>query len=92
VLTNPLPVETHISVRETARRIGVKVATLRTWRCKGRGPHGYVKLSSTHGVYRESSVAAWMKENGLLATAEPVPKVAVGAPKSQTVSGDSEVL
>lgn len=89
MLTNPVPVENHLSVRETARRLGVKVSTLRTWRCKGRGPLGYKKLSSTHGVYSESSVTAWMTEKGLMGTALPSASGPKGVTEAATTNPEA---
>jgi transposase-like protein len=57
-------VETNLSVKETARAIGVTTGTLRKWRCQGKGPKGYFKLSKMRGVYPVTSPLKTDPERG----------------------------
>ena len=41
---------------KVAKRFGVKTATLRKWRQKGKGPQGWVYLAETRVIYPESEV------------------------------------
>ena len=56
--------ETNLSVKETARAIGVTTGTLRKWRCQGKGPKGYFKLSKMRGVYPVTSPLKTDPERG----------------------------
>ncbi len=42
----------RISSAEAAKRIGIKTQTLAKWRWQGRGPGGWVQVSTTHVTYQ----------------------------------------
>ena len=61
----------HLTARETAARIGIKVHTLAVWRCSGRGP-SYVRLGSPRDrvVYPVCEVEAWLAARTFSSTSE----------------------
>jgi transposase-like protein len=50
----------RISSSAVARLIGVKTQTLAKWRCYGKGPRGWVRVSSTLVTYPISEVEAYL--------------------------------
>lgn len=50
-----------LSSFEAAEYLGLSVATLRTWRCRGKGP-SYVKLGRSV-VYRIVDLEAYLEDN-----------------------------
>jgi hypothetical protein len=44
--------EERISSAEAAKLIGIKTQTLAKWRWQGRGPRGWVQVSTTHVTYQ----------------------------------------
>ena len=44
--------------QELAEHVGVPLATVRQWRVKGTGPHGF--MVGKHLRYRRADVAAWL--------------------------------
>lgn len=52
----------RISAAEAAQRIGIKTQTLAKWRCTGRGPRGWVRISATHVTYEEIEVQRFLDE------------------------------
>ena len=44
-----------------ARRLSIKTQTLASWRCKGKGPQGWIHLSATRVVYPEEQVEAFIE-------------------------------
>ena len=52
----------RISAAEAANRIGIKTQTLAKWRCTGRGPRGWVRVSATHVTYEEAEVQKFLDE------------------------------
>lgn len=50
-----------LSSIEAAEYLGLSVATLRTWRCRGKGPN-YVKLGRSV-VYRIVDLDAYLADN-----------------------------
>ena len=52
----------RISAAEAAQRIGIKTQTLAKWRCTGRGPRGWVRVSATHVTYEEIEVQRFLDE------------------------------
>lgn len=55
--------EERISSAEAAKLIGIKTQTLAKWRWQGRGPEGWVQVSTTHVMYQlrevEEFIARW---------------------------------
>lgn len=49
--------ETFLSEREVAERWGMKTATVRNWRYRGKGPP-HTQLGH-RAIYREADVKAW---------------------------------
>jgi len=44
--------EERISSAAAAKLIGIKTQTLAKWRWQGRGPRGWVQVSTTHVTYQ----------------------------------------
>jgi transposase-like protein len=63
--------EERISAARAARLIGIKTQTLAKWRCQGRGPGGWVRVSATHVTYAEADVERFLAERALLSKREP---------------------
>ena len=43
--------EERISSAEAAKLIGIRTQTLAKWRWQGRGPRGWLQVSTTHVTY-----------------------------------------
>ena len=52
----------HLSAAQAAAALGVKTATLATWRREGKGPKGHFHLTKTLVVYPTESVQAYLAE------------------------------
>lgn len=50
----------RIPAAAAARLIGIKTATLAKWRCKGKGPRGWIRISATHVTYSRAEVEAFL--------------------------------
>jgi hypothetical protein len=69
---------------EVARRLSIKTQTLAAWRCKGKGPKGWIHISATRVAYPEEEVEVFIRT---LVDRRPVfnfrkptaPKIAVGS-------------
>jgi hypothetical protein len=44
-----------------ARRLGIKTQTLAVWRCKGKGPKGWIHISATRVAYPEEEVEVFIR-------------------------------
>jgi hypothetical protein len=51
-----------ISSSEVARLLGLRTATLRKYRGRGKGPLGYIATGKTRGVYPVEAVIAYQEE------------------------------
>lgn len=45
-----------------ARLIGIKTPTLAKWRCLGKGPKNWIRVSPTHVTYPRSEVEKFLAE------------------------------
>lgn len=52
----------RIPAREVARLIGVRTSTLAKWRCLGKGPRGWIRVSPTHVTYPRHEVERFLAE------------------------------
>jgi hypothetical protein len=52
----------RIAAPHVARLIGIKTSTLAKWRCRGKGPKGWIQVSPTHVTYSRSSVEAFLAD------------------------------
>lgn len=52
--------EKRISSAVAARLIGIRTQTLAKWRCQGKGPTGWVRVSDTHVTYELRAVQAFL--------------------------------
>lgn len=52
----------RISASHAARLIGIKTATLAKWRCLGKGPKGWIRISPTHVTYSRREVERFLSE------------------------------
>ena len=52
----------RIPAREVARLIGIKTPTLAKWRCLGKGPRGWIRVSPTHVTYPRREVERFLAE------------------------------
>lgn len=55
ITTNLLP------SAEVARRLSIKTQTLAVWRCKGKGPKGWIHISATRVAYPEEEVDVFIQ-------------------------------
>lgn len=55
-------IETYISASETAKRLGIKTATLRKYRSRGVGPKGYLATGKTRGFYPIEAVVEYQRQ------------------------------
>ena len=63
--------EDRLSAPQVARLIGIKTATLAKWRCLGKGPAGWIRVSPTHVTYPRSAVETFLAERaGMTARVE----------------------
>jgi len=54
--------EDRIHAPQVARLIGIKTPTLAKWRSLGKGPQGWIQVSSTHVTYPAAkSNAFWQR-------------------------------
>ena len=60
----------HLSVRELARRWGIKIRTLERWRHTGFGP-GFLRLGG-RVVYREEDIEAYEQRHYYSSTSQPM--------------------
>jgi len=56
----------RIPAREVAKILGVKVATLSKWRYLGKGPRGWLRISSTCVTYPVSEISRFLAERTTL--------------------------
>lgn len=54
----------RIPATAVASLIGIKTATLTKWRCAGKGPAGWMRVSATHVTYPCSEVYAFLQARG----------------------------
>jgi predicted DNA-binding transcriptional regulator AlpA len=52
----------RIAAPHVARLIGIKTPTLAKWRCLGKGPRGWIRISPTHVTYPRSEVEKFLAE------------------------------
>lgn len=52
----------RIPARDAAKLIGVKTQTLAKWRCYGRGPAGWLRISATLVTYPRREVERFLSE------------------------------
>jgi predicted site-specific integrase-resolvase len=52
----------HLSAQTVAQLLGIKTATLAKWRRQGRGPTGWLHLSTTLVVYPADHVEEYLKK------------------------------
>jgi transposase-like protein len=50
----------RISATAAARLIGVKTQTLAKWRCYGKGPRGWVRVSTTLVTYPRNEIERFL--------------------------------
>lgn len=55
------PMSRLIQAAEVARTLGIKTATLSKWRRQGRGPRGWLRLSSTLVVYPQAELDQFLQ-------------------------------
>jgi hypothetical protein len=53
-------VEERIPAAQAARLIGVKTQTLAKWRCSGKGPGGWIRVSATLVTYPRREVEQFL--------------------------------
>lgn len=59
ITTCPAPVEPYLfTTEEAAAFLAMSPETLRTWRCRGRGP-AYITVSARNVRYRVDDLKAW---------------------------------
>ncbi len=51
----------YIPSSVVARRLGIKTQTLAVWRCKGKGPKGWIHISATRVAYPEEEVDVYIR-------------------------------
>ena len=71
--------EDRIPAPAVARLIGIKTATLAKWRCTGRGPRGWIRISATHVTYPRAEVESFLAERA----AEPLCPTGVRCAREQ---------
>jgi hypothetical protein len=52
----------RIAAPLVARLIGIKTPTLAKWRCLGKGPKGWIRVSPTHVTYPRSEVEKFLAD------------------------------
>ncbi|HVR40759.1 MAG TPA: hypothetical protein VMU84_16805 [Thermoanaerobaculia bacterium] len=52
----------RIPARDAAKLIGVKTQTLAKWRCYGRGPVGWLRISATLVTYPRREVERFLSQ------------------------------
>jgi len=52
----------RISASHVARLIGIKTPALAKWRCLGKGPKGWIRISPTHVTYPCHEVEKFLSE------------------------------
>jgi helix-turn-helix protein len=60
----------RISSAEAAKLIGIKTQTLAKWRWQGRGPEGWLQISTTHVTYPLSEVEKFLARSALATKAQ----------------------
>jgi hypothetical protein len=53
-------VEERIPAAQAARLIGVKTQTLAKWRCSGKGPGGWIRVSATLVTYPRREIERFL--------------------------------
>lgn len=51
----------YIPSSVVARRLGIRTQTLAVWRCKGKGPRGWIHISATRVAYPEEEVDVFLR-------------------------------
>lgn len=54
--------EDRIPAPHVARLIGIKTHTLAKWRCLGKGPRGWIRVSPTHVTYPRGEVEKFLAD------------------------------
>ena len=58
--------EDRIPAPHVARLIGIKTPTLAKWRCLGKGPQGWIRVSPTHVTYPRSEVEKFLADRAAI--------------------------
>ena len=52
----------RVSSRRAAQLLGISTKTLANWRCEGRGPGGWARISKTFVIYPLESVEQFIRD------------------------------
>jgi hypothetical protein len=60
----------RIPAAHAARLIGIKTQTLAKWRCVGKGPKGWIRVSPTLVTYARAEVELFLADRAAQTTAQ----------------------